>query len=71
MQQKSPMMYATEAQIPGRLTLVPHTLAELKVQAAITPAAVGPDASYGCVDWFIYPDPKDQSEPPAAVAEPA
>jgi hypothetical protein len=64
------MMYATEARIPGRLTVVPQTLAELKAQAAITPAMVWPDASYGCVDWFIYPDSKDQSEP-AAAAGPA
>jgi hypothetical protein len=57
------MMYATEARFPGRLTVVPHTLAELKFQSAITPGVIGPDASYGCVDWYLYPDPKNPSEP--------
>ena len=26
--------------------------------AAPLPAVVDPSTAYGCVDWFIYPDPK-------------
>jgi hypothetical protein len=25
------------------------------------PAAVDPSTAYGCVDWFIYPDPDPKS----------
>jgi hypothetical protein len=29
--------------------------------AAPRPAAVDPSTAYGCVDWYLYPDPKVSS----------
>ncbi|MGH8210421.1 MAG: hypothetical protein ACREU6_12690 [Steroidobacteraceae bacterium] len=29
------------------------------------PSAVDPSSAYGCVDWFIYPDPKARKSPAA------
>jgi hypothetical protein len=26
--------------------------------ASAHPAAIDPSSAYGCVDWFLYPDPK-------------
>jgi hypothetical protein len=26
--------------------------------ASARPAAIDPSSAYGCVDWFLYPDPK-------------
>jgi hypothetical protein len=28
---------------------------------ASRPAAVDPSSAYGCVDWYLYPDPKVHS----------
>jgi len=35
-----------------------YTAESSEVGTAPRPAAVDPTTAYGCVDWFIYPDPK-------------
>ena len=64
------MTTLTRAQIDaivsaGAVQIDPGEVAR-RSQKAVSAAAVA--ASYGCVDWFIYPDSNDESDPASDVA---
>ena len=39
-------------------TLFGYGMSQAPEAASARPAAVDPSSAYGCVDWFLYPDPK-------------
>jgi hypothetical protein len=65
-----PTSEQTRKGVLSAVPLVPEDLLKMRSFFSYTPtessdtvtvhrsAAVDPSTSYGCVDWYIYPDPK-------------
>jgi hypothetical protein len=68
----APML--TRAQIDAIVSagmVHPDSQSARTLQTAVTQAAVAAAASYGCVDWYIYPDSDTESDSDASDAQAA